>query len=123
MVNGSVPGIEDGYPGPDENVDGTWTPPAWPENDDPADPGRPIIIVPEYEYLAPDDNPEGPVSPWPGFPGPSDPEIPDEDDPDDGDFPPELNPRLFSNILIPSVSNISDAIQQVIECNCDCWLE
>ena len=34
---------------------------------------------------------------------------------------PNLNVFYTSNNLLPSVYNVSDAINQVITCNCDCW--
>lgn len=126
MINGTIQGIEDGYPGPDENEDGTWTPPPWPENDDPAEPGRPIIIVPRYRYEPPSIEPidELPNNPGPPFPNPGPvPDSPPNPGIEDGDVPPELDTRYTSGILMPSVASISQAIDQVIECNCDCWLE
>lgn len=35
--------------------------------------------------------------------------------------PPNLNVFYTSNILLPAVYNVNDAINQVITCNCDCW--
>ena len=125
MINGTIQGITDGYPGPEENQDGTWTPPPWAGNDDPAEPGRPIIIAPRYRYEPPDIEPidELPSEPGPPFPNPG--EEPGAPNPgiEDGDVPPELDTRYTSGILMPSVASISQAIEQVIECNCDCWLE
>lgn len=37
--------------------------------------------------------------------------------------PPELDPDYTDSGLLPGRYNISDAINRVIECNCDCWEE
>jgi hypothetical protein len=36
---------------------------------------------------------------------------------------PNLNPVYTSNTLTPSTYSITDAINEVIHCNCDCWIE
>ena len=38
-----------------------------------------------------------------------------------GLLPPNLNVFYTSNTLLPATYNISNAIDQVITCNCDCW--
>jgi hypothetical protein len=47
--------------------------------------------------------------------------VPAELDPDN--LPPELDPNYASSTLLPSVLSVSNAIEQVVECNCDCWLQ
>ena len=87
-----------------------------------------------------------PGLPWPGFPGPFTPVLPPDgggfDPEDDTDVeiipepiipepiinppdlvPPEQDNRFLAGILLPSVMTVQQAIDQVIECNCDCWLE
>jgi hypothetical protein len=38
-------------------------------------------------------------------------------------IPVNLDTRFTSSTLLPSSSGIQDAIDQVIECNCDCWVD
>lgn len=47
--------------------------------------------------------------------------VPAELDPDN--LPPELDTDYTSSTLLPSVPTVSMAIDQVVECNCDCWLQ
>jgi hypothetical protein len=117
MINGTVPGIEFGSPGPDGT--GTdFTPPAFSEVDNPALPGRPIIIAPPYRY----EEPENP-GPDPGL-RPRDPEQePTNPEPPGPDDDINLDTRLLAGILSPSTATIQQAIDQVIICNCDCWFE
>ena len=37
-------------------------------------------------------------------------------------IPPELNTLFTSDVLQPAQFSVPDAIEQVITCNCDCWL-
>ena len=37
-------------------------------------------------------------------------------------IPPALNPVYTSNVLLPASISVADAIEQVITCNCDCWI-
>jgi len=37
-------------------------------------------------------------------------------------IPPNLNAALTAAVLSPSVYNVADAIDEVIKCNCDCWI-
>jgi hypothetical protein len=37
-------------------------------------------------------------------------------------LPPNLNTAYTGTTLIPSTYNVPDAIDKVIECNCDCWV-
>jgi hypothetical protein len=36
--------------------------------------------------------------------------------------PPELNTLYTSNVLLPASPSITEAIEQVVTCNCDCWV-
>ena len=38
-------------------------------------------------------------------------------------IPPQLSTLFTSDVLLPAQYNVSDAIEQVIDCNCDCWLQ
>jgi hypothetical protein len=37
-------------------------------------------------------------------------------------IPPQLNTLFTSDVLLPAQFSVPDAIEQVIDCNCDCWL-
>jgi hypothetical protein len=37
-------------------------------------------------------------------------------------LPPNLNPNFTATTLLPASPTIQDAIDQVVECNCDCWI-
>jgi hypothetical protein len=37
-------------------------------------------------------------------------------------IPPELNTLFTSDVLLPAQYSVPEAIEQVITCNCDCWL-
>ena len=37
-------------------------------------------------------------------------------------IPPQLDTQYTSSTLLPASSNIQEAIDKVIECNCDCWV-
>jgi hypothetical protein len=38
-------------------------------------------------------------------------------------LPPNLDPNYTNSTLLPSTLSISAAIEKVIECNCDCWVQ
>jgi hypothetical protein len=38
-------------------------------------------------------------------------------------IPPEIDAAYTSSTLLPSSPTVSNAIDQVIECNCDCWID
>lgn len=38
-------------------------------------------------------------------------------------IPPALNPVYTSNVLLPASLSVAQAIEQVITCNCDCWVQ
>jgi hypothetical protein len=37
-------------------------------------------------------------------------------------IPVNLNPYYTSGILLPATYSVSEAIEQVVTCNCDCWV-
>jgi hypothetical protein len=37
-------------------------------------------------------------------------------------IPPSLNPYYTSGVLLPATNSVAEAIEQVIACNCDCWV-
>ena len=41
---------------------------------------------------------------------------------DPTNLPPYLDPRFTRSTMLPSVPSVKDAIDKVIECNCDCWI-
>ena len=41
---------------------------------------------------------------------------------DPTNLPSNLDPNYISSTLIPSVPSVQEAIDRVIECNCDCWV-
>ena len=41
---------------------------------------------------------------------------------DPNNLPPYLDPRFTRSTLLPSVPTVKEAIDRVIECNCDCWV-
>ena len=41
---------------------------------------------------------------------------------DPNNLPPNLDPRYTNSTLLPAVPSIQEAIDRVIECNCDCWI-
>jgi hypothetical protein len=38
-------------------------------------------------------------------------------------IPPQLNTLFTSDVLLPAQYSVEEAIEQVIDCNCDCWLQ
>ncbi len=41
---------------------------------------------------------------------------------DPTNLPPNLDPRFIRSTLLPAVPTVKEAIDRVIECNCDCWI-
>lgn len=139
MVNGVLPGAVEGIPSRNGNI---YTIPAWPDNTKPIryisvdDVGNindtPITIdtVREITELTPGGinpildgdpnpivNPEVPVGIGPIYPDPNI-NIFVIDDP----LPPQINTNFTGTTLLPSTYDVNDAIDKVIECNCDCWI-
>lgn len=42
---------------------------------------------------------------------------------DPTNLPPNLDPRFISSTMLPSVPSVQTAIDNVIACNCDCWID
>lgn len=43
--------------------------------------------------------------------------------PDTNFLPPQLNTAYTSSVLLPSTLSVDEAIDEVIKCNCDCWVD
>jgi hypothetical protein len=128
MSNGTLPGAVEGIEAPDGNI---YTIPAWPENTNPiaywdcdANALRIVTGLKEGTVLpilegdgCPIVNPEVPVGPGP-FPEPPINIFVVEDP-----LPPEINTNYTGTTLKPSTYDVNDAIDKVIECNCDCWVD
>lgn len=151
MLNGTVPGAVEGVPSPNGNVYTipAWPTPTDPIVywDCETQTLKTITQVTEGSYIplisgdgCPIVNPEVPVGPGPEFPPPQDPrdppDIPGDDDtnpwdpdPDDGGPvvppfpPPNVNRKYTGTTLLPSTYNPQEAIDKVVECNCDCWID
>ena len=41
----------------------------------------------------------------------------------DSTLPPNLDTNYTGSVLLPSTYDVNDAIDKVIECNCDCWVD
>lgn len=63
--------------------------------------------------------PSGPVY----TPGPEIPIIQSPKELSVDNLPANLNPNYTATTLLPASPTIQDAIDQVIECNCDCWID
>lgn len=144
-TNGILPGAISGIEGPDGRI---WTPPAYPVNLDAEgnetqsipkgkyDPSLPEFQRTTGEFREGDisaiidgqDNPaitaqvsvgvliSEPVSPAQSF------AISSPEEFDQLELPLNLNPKYTSSVLSVAVSDVDEAIERVIECNCDCWL-
>lgn len=149
MLNGTLPGAVEGIPagvipgiggggGTVGNV--IYTIPSWPENTTPITywdcaenqlkqitnlKNGTIIPILNGEGC-PIVNPEVPVGPGPGFlPNPNIFENDNDSGSNpNGTFPPaNVNSNFTGTTLQPSTYNVGDAIEKVVECNCDCWIE
>jgi hypothetical protein len=133
LANGTVPGAIDGITSPNGYE---YTLPAWPDDVqpegyyDPYGPGfqqteatnegdiTPIIdgdpnpvvnsFVPAGPVIEPLTSPVVIIAPPPEF-NPS-------------NLPPNLDPIYTNSTMMPSTLSVPDAINKVIECNCDCWV-
>jgi hypothetical protein len=38
-------------------------------------------------------------------------------------LPATLNSAYTSSVLLPSTLSVQEAIDEVIKCNCDCWMD
>ncbi len=129
------PGSIGGYPPP--NLGGTPVDSTFPTGDLPVAPvptgnntgylpgdgTKPGDLTPIFNG---DPNPiVGPLVPVGPFQTREDPDIIIIGPPSDlnpNNLPPNLNPDYTSSTLSPSSPGIEEAIDKVIECNCDCWI-
>jgi hypothetical protein len=127
MSNGVLPGAVEGIPSPNGNI---YTLPAWPEDTDPVaywDCDESTIRIAtglkegDIDPLL--DGNECPIV---------NPEVPEGEGPIpeppinifvvEDPLPPIINTDYTGTTLKPSTYDINDAIDKVIECNCDCWV-
>lgn len=127
MSNGVLPGAVEGIESPNGNI---YTLPAWPEDTDPVaywDCDESTIRIAtglkEGDINPLLDGNECPIV---------NPEVPEGEGPIpeppinifvvEDPLPPEINTDYTGTTLKPSTYDINDAIDKVIECNCDCWV-
>lgn len=127
-VNGVLCGAVEGI----ESENGCiYTLPAWPNNTEPyayfdgdtklvekTVPGNILTLLIGDEY--PIVNPKVPVGPGPVIDSGLIDNTPNFQIPDP--LPVELDTTYTGTPLLPSSYNVNDAIDKVIECNCDCWI-
>jgi len=128
MTNGVLSDAVEGIGSPNGNI---YTLPAWPENTTPityVNDENDTALITELipgditPILNGDDNPI--VNPRvPAGPGPIFPEPPIDIFVVDQQLPPSVNSNFTGTTLKPSTYNINNAIDKVIECNCDCWIQ
>lgn len=157
-TNGTLAAGIEGIESSNGNV---YTPPAWPGQPDPTDPGIVVYPNPGGIYYPPPGSlpgspPTAPAYPPPGFrpapgrePGDFNPIIDGDPNPvvnpivpvgpivdpepeiviirvppdlDPNNLPPNLDPDYTGSTLFSASPNVEAAINQVIECNCDCWV-
>jgi hypothetical protein len=140
LANGTVPGARAGI----TNANGTYTLPAWPETID--ENGQEVaptplgVYTPPFQYIAGvadgDITPilDNATTPVVSTIVPSGPVIVNSSpidniviikpaaEYDPNNLPPNLDPAYLRSTTLPSTPNINMAIQQVIACNCDCWV-
>lgn len=137
LVNGTLCGAVEGIESPDGCI---YTLPAWPENVEPyafwdcnINGLRQVTDTTEGNILPILDGTSCPVVNSEVPIGPSEPididigifiddtgNIPNFAQPDP--LPPELDTTYTASPLSPSTYDVNDAIDKVIECNCDCWV-
>lgn len=137
LVNGTLSGAVEGIESPDGRI---YTLPAWPENVEPyafwdcnINGLRQVTDTTEGNILPILDGTSCPVVNTEVPIGPSVPididigifiddtgNVPNFAQPDP--LPPELDTTYTASPLSPSTYNVNDAIDKVIECNCDCWV-
>jgi hypothetical protein len=147
ILNGTLPGAIEGIPasllpggGGSTGANVIYTLPAYPENTNPitywdcdANEIRIITNLTDGTILpiltgegCPIVNPEVPTGPGPTIAPPINIFEPNPDSGSDpnGTFPPaNLNTNFTGTTLKPSTYDVNDAIDKVIECNCDCWVD
>jgi hypothetical protein len=142
IPSGVIPGI--GLPPPvvgdDDGGNIIFTLPAWPEDTSPITywdcVNNQLRLITVYANGTvepiltgegcPIVNPIVPAGPGPGLEPPPNIFEPNPDDGSDinGTFPPpNINTNLTGTTLKPSTYDVNRAIEKVIECNCDCWID
>jgi hypothetical protein len=127
MLNGTLCGAVEGIESPNGCV---YTLPAWPENTNPVaywdcelnqyrmvtnlTPGTVLPILDGSG--CPIVNTEVPINEGPL------PEPPVNIFVNENPLPPQVNSEYTGTTLKPSTYDVPDAIDKVIECNCDCWV-
>jgi hypothetical protein len=143
LANGTVPGAVDGIASPNGNE---YTLPAWFNN---IIDGEEIVPKPEGLYVSPtgfqqteglndgDITPilNGDPNPVVALLVPAGPIILPENRTDSvviiappseynpNNLPPNLDPNYTSSTLLPSTLSVQQAIDSVVDCNCDCWVQ
>ena len=146
LANGTVPGAVGGIAGIACPDNGEYTLPAWPTN---TMDGEEIVPEPEGLYVAPigfqqtaglnngDITPILACDPNPvvALLVPAGPVILPENRTDNvviiappseynpANLPPNLDPNYISSTVLPSTLSIQKAIDHVVDCNCDCWVQ
>ena len=127
MSNGVLPGAVEGIESPNGNI---YTLPAWPEDTNPVaywdcdeQTIRLATGLKEGDIIPLLDGNECPII---------NPEVPEGEGPIpeppinifvvEDPLPPEINTDYTGTTLKPSTYDVNDAIDKVIECNCDCWV-
>jgi len=127
MSNGVLPGAVEGIESPNGNI---YTLPAWPEDTSPVaywdcdeQTIRLATGLKEGDIIPLLDGNECPII---------NPEVPEGEGPIpeppinifvvEDPLPPEINTDYTGTTLKPSTYDVNDAIDKVIECNCDCWV-
>jgi hypothetical protein len=153
MLNGTLPGAVEGIPsgvipgiglpppgGGDDAGNIIYTLPSWPEDTSPVTywdcVNNQLRLITVYANGTvepiltgegcPIVNPIVPAGPGPGLEPPPNIFEPNPDDGSDinGTFPPpNINTNLTGTTLKPSTYDVNRAIDKVIECNCDCWID
>jgi hypothetical protein len=146
LANGTVPGAVGGIAGLACPDSGEYTLPAWPTN---TMDGEEIVPEPEGLYVSPtgfqqtaglNDGDITPIlecdpNPVVALLVPAGPAIVPESRTDSvviiappseynpANLPPNLDPNYISSTVLPSTLSIQKAIDHVIDCNCDCWVQ
>lgn len=146
LANGTVPGAVDGIAGIACPDSGEYTLPAWPTN---TMDGEEIVPEPEGLYVSPtgfqqtaglNDGDITPIlacdpNPVVALLVPAGPAILPENRTDSvviiappseynpANLPPNLDPNYISSTVLPSTLSVQKAIDHVVDCNCDCWVQ
>ena len=129
ILNGTVPGAVEGIVSPNGDIYTIPANPSCPQPYNYYDDGLKVITSYAPGSIQPilDGNPNPTVNPnSPSGPGvtPEAPINPWFINPNVNTFPvPNINSDYTGSTLCPSTYNVNDAIDKVIECNCDCWVK